>query len=194
LKNKLATLFFSTLRISACTFGGGFVIVPLLRRKFVEDLGWVEDQEMLDLAAIAQSAPGPIAVNASVLVGYKVAGIPGALCATLGLVTPCIIVILLVARVLKAFGSNPVVQSVFYGLRPASAGLIAAALVGVAMMSLIQWDLFQSTGNVLDLVSIKGLILAVVIYFCTKKFKKIHPAAWLGLAAVVGIVFRFAGV
>ena len=72
-KTLYGKLFGSMFVISACTFGGGFVIVPLLRRKFVEDLGWVEDQEMLDLAAIAQSSPGPIAVNASVLVGYKVA-------------------------------------------------------------------------------------------------------------------------
>ena len=117
MKNKLATLFFSTFRISACTFGGGFVIVPLLRRKFVEDLGWVEDHEMLDLAAIAQSAPGPIAVNASVLVGYKVAGVPGALMAALGCALPPLIIISIISYFSAAFRDNPVVDLVMCGCR-----------------------------------------------------------------------------
>ena len=76
-------LFTSTFYISAFTFGGGFVIIPLLRKKFVDDLGWLQEEEMMDLAAIAQSSPGPIAVNASILIGHKVAGIPGALCTCL---------------------------------------------------------------------------------------------------------------
>ena len=79
------TLFLSTFQLSACTFGGGFVIIPLMRRKFVEDLGWIGEQEMLDLTAIAQSSPGAIAVNASILVGYRVAGLAGALLTVLGL-------------------------------------------------------------------------------------------------------------
>ena len=78
-KQKYVKLFLSTFELSACTFGGGFVIIPLMRKKFVEDLGWIEEQEMMDLTAIAQSSPGAIAVNASILVGYHVAGITGAL-------------------------------------------------------------------------------------------------------------------
>ena len=78
-KSELVKLFFSVFKLSACTFGGGFVIVPLMRKRFVEELSWIEEQEMLDMTAIAQSSPGAIAVNASILVGYHVAGIPGAL-------------------------------------------------------------------------------------------------------------------
>ena len=78
-KNKYLTLFLSTLQLSAFTFGGGFVIVPLIRRKFVEQLHWIDEQEMLDLTAIAQSSPGAIAVNAAILVGYQIAGVLGAL-------------------------------------------------------------------------------------------------------------------
>ena len=74
---KYKKLFFSTFELSACTFGGGFVIIPLMRKKFVEELGWIEEDEMMDLTAIAQSSPGAIAVNASILVGYHVAGFPG---------------------------------------------------------------------------------------------------------------------
>lgn len=74
--HKYRELFFSTFKLSACTFGGGFVIIPLMRKKFVEELGWIEEDEMMDLTAIAQSSPGAIAVNASILVGYHVAGFP----------------------------------------------------------------------------------------------------------------------
>ena len=132
MKNKLATLFFSTLRISACTFGGGFVIVPLLRRKFVEDLGWVEDQEMLDLAAIAQSAPGPIAVNASVLVGYKVAGIPGALTAALGTALPPLVIISIISLFYAAFRANPVVDMVMKSMLAGVAAVIADVVITMA--------------------------------------------------------------
>ena len=132
MKNKFATLFFSTLRISACTFGGGFVIVPLLRRKFVEDLGWVEDQEMLDLAAIAQSAPGPIAVNASVLVGYKVAGIPGALTAALGTIIPPLVIIAIISMFYAAFRANPVVDMVMKSMLAGVAAVICDVVITMA--------------------------------------------------------------
>ena len=82
-RNKYWQLFLSTFKLSACTFGGGFVIIPLMRKRFVEELHWIEEEEMLDLTAIAQSSPGSIAINASILVGYHVGGIPGAL-VTLG--------------------------------------------------------------------------------------------------------------
>ena len=91
-QGKRWRLFLSTLELSACTFGGGFVIIPLMRKKFVEELGWIEEQEMLDLAAIAQSSPGSIAVNVSILVGYRVAGVPGALLTTLGSVLPPLVI------------------------------------------------------------------------------------------------------
>ena len=91
--HKYRELFFSTFKLSACTFGGGFVIIPLMRKKFVEELGWIEEDEMMDLTAIAQSSPGAIAVNASILVGYHVAGFPGAMLAVLGTILPPLIII-----------------------------------------------------------------------------------------------------
>ena len=132
MKNKLATLFFSTLRISACTFGGGFVIVPLLRRKFVEDLGWIEDQEMLDLAAIAQSAPGPIAVNAAVLVGYKVGRFPGALTAALGTTIPPLVIISVISMFYAAFRDNPVVDMVMKSMLAGVAAVICDVVITMA--------------------------------------------------------------
>ena len=132
MKSKFATLFVSTLKISACTFGGGFVIVPLLRRKFVEELGWVEEQEMLDMTAIAQSSPGPIAVNASVLVGYKVAGIPGALTAALGTTLPPLFIISVISLFYAAFRDNPVVDMVMKSMLAGVAAVICDVVITMA--------------------------------------------------------------
>ena len=123
-KRVYRTLFWSTFQLSACTFGGGFVIVPLMRRKFVEGLHWLEEQEMVDITAIAQSAPGPIAVNASILVGYRVAGAPGALVTVLGTVLPPLIIISLISLCYAAFRANPVVNLAMKGLLAGVAAVI----------------------------------------------------------------------
>lgn len=115
-ESKLAKLFFSVFKISACTFGGGFVIVPLMQKRFVEELGWIEKQEMLDLIAISQSSPGAIAVNASILVGYHIAGIPGALLTVLGTVTPPLIIISIISLFYQAFRDNAIVSLVMAGM------------------------------------------------------------------------------
>ncbi|MBP3218630.1 MAG: chromate transporter [Lachnospiraceae bacterium] len=109
-------LFLSTFQLSAFTFGGGFVIVPLMQKKFVEELGWIDQDEMMDLVAIAQSSPGPIAVNASILVGYHTAGIPGALLSTLGTVLPPFLIISIISVFYKAFRDNAVVSMAMSGM------------------------------------------------------------------------------
>ena len=113
---KYLKLFLYTFQISACTFGGGFVIIPLLRKKFVEKLGWIEEQEMLDLTAIAQSSPGAIAVNASILIGYRVAGIPGALVTILGTILPPFLIISVISFFYKAFRDNIYVSMAMAGM------------------------------------------------------------------------------
>lgn len=123
-KNLYGALFASTFRLSAFTFGGGYVIVPLMRRQFVEKLHWLEEDEMIDLTAIAQSAPGPIAVNASILVGYRLAGVPGALVTMLGTVLPPLIILSVISLFYAAFRSNPVVNLVMKGMNAAVAAVI----------------------------------------------------------------------
>ena len=113
---KYRTLFLSTLQLSAFTFGGGFVIIPLMRKKFVEQLHWIDEQEMLDLTAIAQSSPGAIAVNASILVGYHVAGIPGALLTVLGTVLPPLIIISVISLFYQAFRDSAIVSMAMAGM------------------------------------------------------------------------------
>lgn len=128
-QRKLLTLFLSTLQLSAFTFGGGFVIVPLMRKKFVEELGWIEEQEMLDFTAIAQSSPGPIAVNASILVGYHVAGIPGALLTALGTVLPPLVIISVISLFYQAFRDNAVVNVVMAGMLCGVAAVICDVVI-----------------------------------------------------------------
>lgn len=115
-KSKQLQLFFSVFRLSACTFGGGFVIVPLMKKRFVEELGWLDEQEMLDIAAIAQSSPGAVAVNASILVGYRVSGVSGALLAVGGTVIPPLVIISVISMFYQAFRDNAIVSLVMAGL------------------------------------------------------------------------------
>ena len=112
----LRTLFTSTFTLSAFTFGGGYVIVPLMRKRFVEQLGWIDEQEMLDLIAIAQSAPGIIAVNTSILVGYKVAGVGGAVFTLLGTMLPPLILLSVLSYVYDAIKDNTIVKTLFFGM------------------------------------------------------------------------------
>lgn len=123
-KEKYRKLFISTFKLSACTFGGGFVIVPLMRKKFVEELHWIEEQEMMDLTAIAQSTPGAIAVNASILVGYHVAGVPGALLTVLGTILPPLMIISVISMFYQAFRDNAIVNMAMTGMLAGVAAVI----------------------------------------------------------------------
>lgn len=128
---KYGKLFLSSFKLSACTFGGGFVIIPLMKKRFVEELGWIEEEEMLDLTAIAQSSPGAIAVNASMLVGYHVAGIPGALITVLGTVLPPLVIISVISLFYQAFRDNAVVSMAMAGMLCGVAAVIFDVVFGM---------------------------------------------------------------
>ncbi|WP_034552483.1 chromate transporter [Carnobacterium funditum] len=127
------TLFFSTFTLSAFTFGGGYVIVPLMQKRFVKDLKWIEEEEMLDLVAIGQSAPGPIAVNASIIVGYRMAGIPGALLTTLGTVLPPLFIITAISYFYIAFRENAVINALLFGMQAGVAAVIVDVVINMGM-------------------------------------------------------------
>lgn len=131
-KNKYWTLFLSTLTISAFTFGGGYVIVSLLKKKFVDELHWLEADEMLDLAAIAQSSPGAVAVNAAILVGYRTLGLPGMAIAVLGTIIPPFVIISLISLCYTAFRTNPIVAAVLKGMQSGVAAVIADVTVNLS--------------------------------------------------------------
>ncbi|NNJ30835.1 chromate transporter [Lacrimispora defluvii] len=124
-------LFSSTFYLSAFTFGGGFVIIPLMKKKFVDDLHWIEEDEMLNLAAIAQSSPGAVAVNASILLGYKVSGILGALVTILGTILPPLIIISVISLFYTAFRDNTVVNAVLKGMQAGVAAVIADVVINL---------------------------------------------------------------
>lgn len=126
------TLFLATFQLSAFTFGGGYVIVPLMRKRFVEGLGWIDEQEMMDLIAIAQSSPGPIAVNASIIIGYRIAGVLGALCTILGTVLPPLIILSIVSMAYAAFRDNAVVSLVMECMQAGVAAVICDVVITMA--------------------------------------------------------------
>ncbi len=132
-------LFFTFFKIGAFTLGGGYAMIPLVQREVVDNRGWIAEREFLDLIALAQSAPGIIAVNTAVFVGYKIAGVPGLLAAVLGAVLPSFCIILLIAMVFTQFSDNPHVEAVFKGVRPAVVALIAAPLYKMAKSAGVTW-------------------------------------------------------
>lgn len=176
--------------------GGGLATLPFLYN-ISKETGWYTFSDISNMIAVSESTPGPMGVNMATYVGFTTAGPVGAVIATLGLITPSIIVILIIAGFLKAFKTNKYVQNAFYGLRPASTGLIAAAGLSVLSLVLLHKDAFAASGKITDLISIRSIVLLVVLYYFTaicKKTKGLHPVAFIAASAVIGIVLRFGGV
>ena len=131
-KKILWKLFLTTFYISSFTFGGGFVIVTFMRRKFVEELHWLEESEILDYVAMAQSTPGPIAVNAAILVGWRVAGFWGMVCAMLGTILPPMLILTVVSLFYAAFAANPYIAAILKGMQAGVAAVIADVVCDLA--------------------------------------------------------------
>ena len=189
----LLRLFFEFFKTGLFAVGGGMATLP-----FMYDIstrtGWFTHGMLADMVAVSESTPGPIGINMATYVGFETAGIPGAVIATLGLVTPSVIVILLIARTLKAFRENRNVEAGFYGLRPCSVGLIAAAGFLVIKLALFNTALYEQSGQLADLFNVKALALAAVLLVCTryvKKLKGLHPIFFILASAVIGIAFSF---
>ena len=189
----LLQLFWEFFKVGLFAIGGGLATLPFLYN-ISDATAWFTHKELADMIAISESTPGPLGINMATYVGFATAGIPGAIVATLGVAMPAVAIVLIVARFLAAFKENRYVKSFFYGLRPASIGLIAAAGFAVMKISLLDLPLYDTTGNLLDLVQWKGLALGVVVYLVLWKAKKLHPVVMIAASAVVGMVFRFAGV
>ena len=177
----LLTLFIEFFKTGLFAVGGGLATIPFLTA-MTEKYDWFTAQQLADMIAVAESTPGPIGVNTATFAGFRAAGIPGAVIATFGLVLPSFLIILAIAGALQKYKSNPLVQNAFSGLRPASTGLIAAAGWSVLKTALSGADIMG--------ISLPAVLLfaAIMILSNTKKLKSLHPAAFIGLAAVVGIV------
>ena len=131
-KKLLIKLFISTLYLSAFTFGGGYVIVTLMKKKFVDDFHWIEEDEMLDLIAIAQSAPGVMAVNGAIVIGYKLAGIVGSLTAIIATIIPPFVIISIVSFFYNAFKENVIINQLLEGMQAGVGAVIASVVYEMA--------------------------------------------------------------
>lgn len=186
-------LFFEFFKTGLFSIGGGLATIPFLQ-DMGEATGWFTNQELTTMIAVSESTPGPMGVNMASYVGFETAGPVGCVVATLGLVTPSIIVILIIARFLQKFRSSKTVDGVFYGLRPASTALIASAgFLSVVKSSLLALDQFGVTRAIGDLFHWKAVVLFAVVFALlhVPKVKKLHPILFIAASAVIGIVFQF---
>lgn len=185
-------LFWEFFKTGLFTVGGGMATIPFLYEMSDKYPQWFSHDDLANMIAVGESTPGPIGVNMATYVGFVtgdgvLGSVLGAVTATLGLVAPSIIVILIIAAVLKSFKDNKYVNNAFYGLRPASTGLIAAAGLSVLLS-----NMFLGEKIALAFFNWKGLILVVVLWIMSnviKKTKNLHPIIFIGLSAVAGIVF-----
>ena len=190
----LLTLYFEFFKTGLFAVGGGMATLPFLYDMSARHPDWFTTAQLADMIAVSESTPGPIGVNMATYVGFHTAGILGGLVATLGLAAPSVIIILIIARVLKQFRENKYVDAAFYGLRPCSVGLIAAAGLLVVKIALFDFDAYALSGEIADLFKLKALILAAVLLVLTravKATKKLHPIVFILGSAVVGVLFSF---
>ena len=189
-------LFWEFFKVGLFSVGGGLATLPFLYSLGAKT-GWFSTADVANMLAVSESTPGPIGVNMATYAGFDCAGVLGGVVATLGLVTPSVIVIVLIAMALQAFRTNKYVDAAFYTLHPASTGLIAAAGWSVFALVLVNLDAYRVSYQLADLLQWKNLLLFAVIWVLTnlvKPLKKLHPVVFLALAAVVGIVFRLGDV
>lgn len=171
-ENKVLGLFLEFLKIGAFTFGGGYAMIPMIQREIVQKKKWISDDDILDIVAIAESTPGPIAVNSATFVGYHVAGFMGALFATLGVVLPSFIIILLISFILPQFESNRYVKYAFYGVRAAVLALILNACVSMYR---------QAPKKVISYIIMLGAFISVAFF-------KVNAIIVILFCALLGLI------
>lgn len=199
-------LFCEFFKVGLFAVGGGLATLPFLQ-SLGRATGWYTQADLMNMLAVSESTPGPIGINMATYVGYTAGGIPGAAVATLGEITPSVIVILIVAAMLKRFQNNKYIKFAFYGLRPASTGLIGAACITLVLEILTSTALLKpEEGHILNRLVFPEraafffnwpcLALAAVVLIFTnwiKPTKKLHPIVFIAFSAAAGVLFRFAG-
>lgn len=186
---ELYARFFS---VGLFSVGGGLATLPFLQA-MGETTGWFGAAEISNMVAISESTPGPLGINMATYVGFHVAGAAGSVLAPIGLITPSIVVIIIISKILIKFRDSKYVNDAFYGLRAASLGLVTAACWAVARIAFFRSEVFSQTGNFISAIDYKSIILAVVIFVLLKCFKKVHPIVWILVAAAVGVVLKMGG-
>ena len=179
-------LFFTFLKIGAFTFGGGYAMLPLIRASITEN-NWMDDDQILNFIAVSESTPGPFAINVSTYVGMEAGGIFGSVLATLGVVLPSFIIILIVAKLYDKFKTNKYVQGAMSGLKPAFIGFIATAVLSKGI------TVFFPTGIKLEVMGTFAFITSVIIFvsMLILALKKVHPIIIIGISAAAGIAYGY---
>lgn len=184
-------LFIEFFKTGLFAIGGGLATLPFLT-EMADKTGWFTREMLADMIAVSESTPGPIGVNMATYVGFHTAGILGALVSTIGLVSPSIVIILIVARFLQKFSENKLVKGAFYGLRPAVAALILAASIEVIRMALFTLPTEGVFTPWWNAIFWPGLALFIVLFFAMRKWK-VHPIIFIALSAGAGIGFYYLG-
>lgn len=181
-------LFFEFCKVGLFSVGGGLATIPFLTDMGIRT-GWFTPAQLADMIAVSESTPGPIGVNMATYAGYTTAGIPGGIVATLGLVFPSIIIILIISGFLQRFRQSKTVDAVFYGLRAASVALITAAMLQVARIALFNHATADGTVHTFYWTAI---ILFAAVFVCVRytPLKKLHPIIFIAASAVIGIVLN----
>lgn len=187
---NILTLCFEFFKTGLFAVGGGLATLPFLS-EMADKYPWFTHEQLADMIAVSESTPGPIGVNMATYVGFRVFGIPGAILATLSLVLPSIIIIVIIAKMMNKYMSNKFVQWAFGGLRPAVTGLIAAAGWSVVELALLDLTDFN-IARFWEAINIPAVIIfALVLFFAQfKKTKKLHPIVFIGACAVLGIILK----
>lgn len=185
----LLRLIWEFIKTGLFSVGGGLATLPFLY-EMSDRTGWFSHADIADMIAISESTPGAIGINMSTYAGFRTAGVPGGIIASLALAFPSLVIILIIAKFLEKFRSSRYVEGAFYGLRPASIAMITVAGLNVMRVSLIDLDAFAQSGSVGDLFIWKALILAALILLFQKKLKW-SPVVFIALSAAAGVVFQF---
>lgn len=169
--------------------GGGLATIPFLQ-EMANKYDWFTSEELLDMIAVSESTPGAIGINCATYAGYKAYGLAGSILATISLIAPAIIVILIICRAMTKFKNSKTVVDMFQMLRPATAGLILGAMFSVMLITLFNLGLFKQTGNIIDLFQILEIIIFASFLFILRNFKKVHPLLIIIGGAILGIIFK----
>ena len=181
-------LFYEFFKTGLFSVGGGLATLPFLYEMSTKT-GWFTTADIADMIAVSESTPGPIGINMSTYAGFTTGGVLGGVVASIGLSVPSVIIILIIAKFLEKFRNNRFVEGAFYGLRPASIAMITAAGLNVARVALVNMDALAA-GNYGEFFLWKAILLGVAIFIGQRKLKW-SPVIFIGIAAVVGIVFQF---
>lgn len=189
LKMIYLLLYIEFFKIGLFAVGGGLATLPFLYQLSLKT-GWFTTHQLADMVAVSEITPGPLGINMATFSGFNAGGILGGIVATLGIVTPSVIVIIIVAGILNKFIKNKYVADAFTGLRPAVCALITIAVWEIAKVSVFDFELYEQTSSIKDLFLLKNILFMIILFVLMRKIR-LHPIVYIGLSAVAGIFINF---